>query len=114
MRSFISSLLIRSPSSLVRRICREIVCSSPHNVYRGDDTEQIAVKTETAHLSHTDGGDEGRVTKRLPSVHVGHVHFNRGQRYRGQRVPHAHACVGETRGVDDDRVRPIAGFVYRV
>lgn len=47
-------------------------------------------------------GKIGVVAKGLPSVHVGQMHFNEGDRHRSQCITQRHAGMGIRGRIDDD------------
>jgi hypothetical protein len=49
------------------------------------------------------------VPERLAGEDVGEVHFDEGEFYRRQRIAQRHAGVGESRRIDDDELRAVAG-----
>jgi hypothetical protein len=70
---------------------------------RGFQRQPIAVAAEAADHADRDVRQVRVVPERLARVHVGQVHFDEGDRHRGQRVAQGNAGMGERAGVEQDQ-----------
>jgi len=69
-------------------------------VRQSAESEDIAKRAETADLSNRKGGNVGVMPKRLPTINVAQMHFDRWYCYSGDRISNRNAGMGISSRVD--------------
>jgi hypothetical protein len=72
----------------------------------GVQSEMVALRTEAADYAFSDIGKIGMAAKLFSGVHIGQMHFYKGNFNPKQGIPQCDTGVSKGAGVDDNKVNP--------